>query len=248
MIQVRNLSLSFSGSPVLNNLSFDVPEKSIQVVLGKNGAGKSVLLKCISGLIPADSGTVSVGGIAAGRDLYFSDSANAQTRIAYVFQKGGLFDSMNVFENAAFGMRRKNLTEECIRDKVMSVIARVGLSGAEEKLPSELSGGMQKRVGLARALCLEPLYIMYDDPTAGLDPVLTDSIADMLLEIRDRDGITSIVVTHDVKFAGKISDSMAILYEGSFVFSGGKEEFFSKNNPFSQQFVDGSLEGPINIY
>ena len=246
MIEVRGAAVSFAQRTIFSDLSFSVPEKGVAVILGKNGSGKSVLLKAIAGLVPCSAGSITVGNVTAGPELYTGNAGS--TLISYVFQKGGLFDSMNVFENVAFGMRRKSLPEDRIGEKVLATLARVGLKGSETKLPSELSGGMQKRVGLARALCMEPSYILYDDPTAGLDPVLTDSIADMLLEIRQSDGITSVVVTHDLKFAGKIADSMIILYKGSFVFRGSRDEFLSEENLFARQFIRGELTGPVDIY
>ena len=171
-----------------------------------------------------------------------------QPSVAYVFQKGGLFDSLDVFENVAFGLRRRGVDEDRIRGIVESSLARVGLAGSESKLPSELSGGMQKRVGLARAVCFNPDIILYDDPTAGLDPVLSDSIADLILEIRGSFSSTSIVVTHDLKLVEKIADRVALLYGGRIVFEGSGEEFFRADDPFARQFIAGDIDGPIDIY
>jgi phospholipid/cholesterol/gamma-HCH transport system ATP-binding protein len=242
MIEVSDLSVSFSSTPVFSGIACSVPTGTTSVVIGKNGSGKSVFLKAIAGLLPY-KGSISVGGQRPGSDLYAA--GGEESVLAYVFQKGGLFDSMNVFENAAFGMRRRHINEDFIVSTVSSVLDRVGLKGSELKLPSELSGGMQKRVGLARALCLNPSYILYDDPTAGLDPVLTDSIADLLLLLKAETGVTSIVVTHDMKFAGKIADSVLILNKGSFVFNGSGEEFLSELDPFARQFLRGETAGPV---
>jgi phospholipid/cholesterol/gamma-HCH transport system ATP-binding protein len=242
MIDVAGVTVAFDGVTVLDDIFLRVPSGKTGVVLGKNGTGKSVLLKTIAGLIPCRKGSVSVSSLP--------DRSGVESRpvpFAYVFQKGGLFDSMDVFDNAAFGMRRRGISEDEVEAKVLSTLERVGLKGSERKLPSELSGGMQKRVGLARALCLDPGVILYDDPTAGLDPVLTDSIAELLLEARDVNSVTSLVVTHDIKFAGKIADDVFLLYKGRFVFSGPGDLFFSRENPYASQFIKGDLDGPIDL-
>ncbi|HPM35897.1 MAG TPA: ATP-binding cassette domain-containing protein, partial [Spirochaetota bacterium] len=165
--------------------------------------------------------------------------------IGYVFQKGGLFDSMNLFENVAFPLRRKGIAESEIPDIVFYNLRRVGLEGSEEKFPTELSGGMQKRAGIARVLAMKPKVILYDDPAAGLDPVLTDSIADLILEIRETEKTTSLIVTHDMKFAEKIADKIVLLDSMQIVFYGDKNNFFSLEDPFAYQFVKGEIEGPI---
>lgn len=242
MIHVEGLNVSFGEKLVLDDIFLRVPSGRIGVVLGKNGAGKSVLLKAIAGLVPYQRGTVNVVSHPEKKEIPALGAP-----LAYVFQKGGLFDSMDVFDNVAFGMRRLGVEEDAVNSTVSSILERVGLKGSEHKLPSELSGGMQKRVGLARALCLDPGVVLYDDPTAGLDPVLTDSIADLMLEVRDRNAVTSLVVTHDIKFAGKIADDVFLLYRGRFVFSGAADLFFSKENPFAAQFIEGALDGPIDL-
>ncbi len=247
MITVNNLTKKFADKVIINNITFETKAKGITVVLGKNGSGKSVLLKCIAALLPFEGGSIQISGENVSKDMYYKRIGD-KTHSAYVFQRGGLFDSMTVFDNVAFGMRRRDIGEDSILEKVTLSLKSVGLTGAENKLPSELSGGMQKRVGLARALCMNPRVILYDDPTAGLDPILTDSIADLVLDIRDKDSVTSIVVTHDLKFAEKIADSVILLYGGMTVFNGRKEDFFSKQDDFARQFIEGDIEGPIDIY
>jgi len=212
------------------------------VILGKNGSGKSVLLKIAAGLLVPDSGEVLFDGKKISSEDYFR--AN-KLSIGYVFQKGGLFDSMNLFDNVAFPLRRKGLTENEIPDIVLYNLRRVGLEGSEEKFPTELSGGMQKRAGIARVLAMKPKVILYDDPAAGLDPVLTDSIADLILEIRETEKTTSLIVTHDMKFAEKIADEIVLLDSSQIVFYGDKNKFFSLEDPFAHQFVKGEIEGPI---
>ncbi|MDA3901734.1 MAG: ATP-binding cassette domain-containing protein [Spirochaetes bacterium] len=247
MISVKDLSISFADVNVINKISFDVPEKEVLVVLGKNGSGKSVLLKCIAALLPFQSGKVCINDVEVSAQLY-EDRSTERSLLGYVFQKGGLFDSMTVAENIAFGMRRRNFEETTIKERISSVLVSVGLEGSDDKSPSELSGGMQKRVSLARSLCLEPGVILYDDPTAGLDPVLTDSIADLILSIRDSASITSVIVTHDLNFAHKVADSVILLYNGEAVCNMTVSEFFSKDNEYARQFIEGAEDGPIDLF
>ncbi len=248
MIAVNNLHLSFDNKVVLENITFTVEKTGITVVLGKNGSGKSVLLKCIAGLLKFKQGTVTIESEPVSEEMYYTSGENVKTHAAYVFQKGGLFDSMTVYENIAFGMRRKNIDEQTISDTVMDTLSKVGLDGAHTKYPSELSGGMQKRVGLARSLCLNPMVILYDDPTAGLDPVLTDAIADLVLEIREREQVTSVVVTHDLAFAKKIADNIVLLHGSHTVYNGPKSVFFEKRDEYSRQFIEGDIDGPIDMF
>jgi len=225
MINIQNLKVSFGDNLVLNDISLDISEGETLVVMGKNGAGKSVLLKTIAGLIDNYVGVIEIKGVDI---LSFSELDKKS--LSYVFQKGGLFDSMNVFDNVAFGLKIQNIEENEVEKRVNDAITRVGLKDAKYKLPSELSGGMQKRVGLARAICLDNQIILYDDPTAGLDPILCDSIADLILEIREALKTTSVVVTHELSVVKKIADKVALLYNGEIVFYGNKENFFSKKD------------------
>jgi phospholipid/cholesterol/gamma-HCH transport system ATP-binding protein len=155
---------------------------------------------------------------------------------------------MNVFDNIAFAMRRKGVDETAIAERIASLLRRVDLAGTEQKLPSELSGGMQKRVGLARALCQDPEIILYADPTAGLDPILSDSIADLILDIRQSYSATSLIATHDLKVARKIADLILLIYDGRLVFQGAPDEFFGDKSDYARQFVRGDIEGPIDIF
>jgi phospholipid/cholesterol/gamma-HCH transport system ATP-binding protein len=242
LIEIKSASISFGKKNVLQNVSVKSEIMSNTVILGKNGSGKSVLLKIAAGLLVPDSGEVLFDGKKISHEDYFR--AN-KLSIGYVFQKGGLFDSMNLFDNVAFPLRRKGLTENEIPDIVLYNLRRVGLEGSEEKFPPELSGGMQKRAGIARVLAMKPKVILYDDPAAGLDPVLTDSIADLILEIRETEKTTSLIVTHDMKFAEKIADEIVLLDSSQIVFYGDKNKFFSLEDPFAHQFVKGEIEGPI---
>ncbi len=245
MIKAENINVKFGYNHVLKDISLHIKPGVTYVILGKNGAGKSVLLKCLSGLIENYNGKIEIEGIKADNNFYYRDE---NTLVSYVFQKGGLFDSLNVYDNTAFGMRRKRLSEEEIKLNVNEALTAVGLSGNEEKLPSELSGGMQKRVGLARAICMRPKVIMYDDPAAGLDPILTDQIANLMIDIKNRYNVTSVVVTHDLKLAQKIADDIILIYDGKAAFEGTNSDFFSKQNDFARQFIEGDTNGPINIY
>ncbi len=245
MIRVRDLKIAFEGKTVIDHVTLTIEEGELVVLLGKNGSGKSVLLKAMTGLIPGFEGDVEI----MGKDPRDQSRAEGQgTPIGYVFQKGGLFDSLNVFDNTAFGLRRRGVDETEIDRVVRDSLNRVGLGGNEAKLPSELSGGMQKRVGLARVVCLKPSVILYDDPTAGLDPVLSDSIADLLLSIRREYRTTSLVATHDLKVAEKIADRILLLYQGKIVFDGPGGEFFHGFNAYASQFRSGDIEGPIDIF
>ena len=232
MIKVSSLTLELGGRVILDNLGFELDPGQTLVVLGKNGSGKSVLLKTIAGLITGFTGTI--------------DTGNAKT--AYVFQKGGLFDSIDVFRNVAFPLRNSGLADEQIEEVVTGSLESVGLKNVQGKFPSELSGGMQKRVGLARALVQGAQIILYDDPTAGLDPILSDAIADLMNDIRRKTGAASVVATHDLKVAQKIADSVMLIYTGRPVFYGSAADFFSKGDGFARQFIEGDIEGPIDVY
>jgi phospholipid/cholesterol/gamma-HCH transport system ATP-binding protein len=247
MIDVRDLRITFGNKTVIDGIDLSVPGGSTLVLMGKNGAGKSVILKALSGLIGYE-GTIELNGTDI-RELYRDRTGRAGgLRVAYVFQKGGLFDSMSVFDNVAFGLRRLGEPEESIAELVAGSLARVGLRGSESRLIAELSGGMQKRVGIARAVCMSPNIIFFDDPTAGLDPILSDSIADLMLEVKRSLNTTSITVTHDAAVARKVADSIALLYGGKIVHRGESAGFFSGDNPYARQFIEGEIEGPIDIF
>ena len=244
MIKVDNLTLELGGRIILENLSFELNAGKTMVVLGKNGSGKSVLLKTIAGLIEGYTGTISIENRGSDRET----AGEPGRKIAYVFQKGGLFDSIDVFGNVAFPLRNSGFTEERIGEIVTGSLESVGLKNAGGKFPSELSGGMQKRVGLARALVQGADNILYDDPTAGLDPILSDAIADLINEIRRKTGAAAIVATHDLKVAEKIADSVMLIYTGRPVFYGSAQDFFSRGDGFARQFIEGDIEGPIDVY
>jgi len=251
MISVKNLSVSFFNRVIIDDISFRVNQGETLAIMGKNGSGKSVILKSIAGLINEFSGEIQLNGKSI-KELFTQSrkplkNENEHCVMSYVFQKGGLFDSIDVFDNTAFGLRRMGVSEEEVFSRVISAIERVGLKGSESKLPSELSGGMQKRVGIARAVCMRPEVILYDDPTAGLDPILSDSIADLMIEIKRSINTASIVVTNDLKVAKKTADRIALVYSGKFVCYVKTDDFFSEMDAYSRQFIRGEIEGPIDI-
>jgi len=254
MIELKKTSVSFQKNKILDGVDLSVSESETLVLLGKNGSGKSVLLKLIAGLNPNFSGEIFINKLSLEKFYFNRDNSSNRLNkseddisLSYVFQKGGLFDSMTAYENVAFGLERMNLDKDLIEKRVNSSLERVGLKESSLKLPSELSGGMQKRVGLARAICINPSIILYDDPTAGLDPVLSDSIADLLLEIQKSYKTTSIVVTHDLKVTEKVADKIALLYDGNIVFYGSKDNFFSMQNEYAVQFIEGRESGPMTL-
>ena len=224
MIVLEDVSKAFGANRVLREASLTVLRGEAVVILGASGSGKSVTLKTINGLIPPDSGRVEVLGHRV------DESGERQLiplrrQVSYLFQGGALFDSMSVFDNLAFPMREHlDQTAEQLDERVRSLLEMVQLEGVGDKMPSELSGGMRKRVALARALALEPEIILYDEPTTGLDPVTGDAIADLILDLDRRLGVTSVIVTHDIPLTRKVADRVVFLSEGAFIFSGDVEE------------------------
>jgi phospholipid/cholesterol/gamma-HCH transport system ATP-binding protein len=215
------------------------------VVIGGSGSGKSVLLKHIIGLLKPDIGTVVIDGIEL-PDLDEKHLNEARKRFGMLFQSAALFDSMSVWENVGFGLQRHtHLTGAEIKDIAVRKLKMVGLGGVEDIMPSELSGGMRKRVGLARAIAMEPEILLYDEPTTGLDPIMADSINNLIVEMRERLKVTSIAITHDMKSAYKIADKIAMLYNGLIIDVGTPDEIRDSSDPVIRQFVSGSAIGPI---
>ncbi len=247
IIELKDLHKSFKRQKVLDGLSLAVPQGKITVIIGRSGSGKSVLLKHIIGLIKPDSGQVLVGGQDITR-MDDHDLNGLRRRFGMLFQDAALFDSMNVGDNVAFPIREHaRLGGEQLRRLVAEKLALVGLSGVEEKMPNELSGGMRKRAGLARAIALEPEIMLYDEPTTGLDPLLTDAINRLIKETGQRLGITSVVISHDIAGAFAMADQIAMLYQGRIIASGPPEELKLSENPVVQQFIHGRAEGPIEV-
>lgn len=249
MIEIKHLQKSFGTRQVLADVNLTIPDGKVTTILGGSGTGKSTLIKCMMRLQDATGGQILVGG----RDITkITDPvrlAVIRRHFGYLFQEGALFDSMTVGENVAFGL--EYLTDTPKADYPRIVKEKLAMVGLQEEVaqlnPSELSGGMRKRVSLARVLAVSPQCILYDEPTTGLDPIMSDIISDLILEMKRKIGVTSIVITHDMRSAFKISDYIAFLYEGRIMLHGTPEEFKKTNNPYVRQFVDGSSSGPIQM-
>lgn len=235
-IKVENLTKEFDGRKVLDNISFNVEEGEILSIVGFSGSGKSTILKILCGLLKADSGNI--------------DISNGD--VAMVFQYSALFDSLNVFDNISFALQeRKEFKNKYTQDELKEIVAKslrtVGLSGIEDKFPHELSGGMQKRVSLARAIVTKPKFILYDEPTAGLDPIASTVIEDYILRLRDETKATSIIVTHQMSTIKRCSDRVIMLYDGHIVYRGTPSDLLKQNTPYTKQFVSASMDGPMKI-
>ena len=246
-IQINNLHKSFENPPVLKGVNLEIKQGESIVIIGQSGCGKSVLLKNMIWLLQPDKG-----------DIIF-DNANLSTmsskeinklrrRFGMLFQSAALFDSLTVEENVGLGLRESwQYTSLEIKDLVNEKLALVGLNGANEKYPSELSGGMRKRVGLARAIAHNPEVILYDEPTTGLDPISADMIDDLIVDLYRKLKVTSVAVTHDMKSAFKIADRIVMLYQGKIEFDGSPDEIKVTDNEVVQQFITGSATGPIQV-
>ncbi len=247
MIILDRLSKSFNGIKVLDDLNIKFEDNKITVVIGRSGGGKSVMLKHIIGLMKPDSGRVLIGGIDINL-LKKKELNEIRKKFGMVFQDGALLDSLNVFENAAFPLRRHlKISEKEIKERVFSVLEDVGLEGQDKKMPSEISGGMRKRVGVARALILNPEIMLFDEPTTGLDPIMSDVINNLIISMHSKFNFTGIIISHDISGAYKTGDIIAMLYEGKIIESGAPEDFKNSVNPVVKQFISGSMEGPIAI-
>ncbi len=245
MIEVKKVTKSFNGRMVLNELNLEVAKGETLVIIGRSGCGKSVLLKHMIGLIKPDSGEILVDGIHV-TDLSSKDLNSLRLRFGMVFQSSALFDSMTVEENVGFSLiEHTGLSEKAIRERVEESLELVGLKGIQELRPSELSGGMKKRVALARAICIRPEIVLYDEPTTGLDPIMADAINDLIIELNHKLKITSLAVTHDMTSAYKIATRIAMMYHGSIVHIGVPQEIRATKDPIVQQFITGSAVGPI---
>ncbi len=238
VVVVNNVHKSFGGLRVLNGISLSVNAGETLVILGRSGTGKSVLLKTIIALLDPDKGDVTVYGHNL-HQLNERARLSARAGIGYVFQGAALFDSLTVLENVGFAMYQQRRPMAEIREEVLKRLDMVGLTDAVDKVPSELSGGMQKRVGLARAIIGEPKLILYDEPTTGLDPLTTDVINRIILRLRRKLGVTSIVVTHDIKSAYTIADRIIMLDQGVIVAEGTPDHIQNSNNVWVQNFITG---------
>jgi phospholipid/cholesterol/gamma-HCH transport system ATP-binding protein len=238
-IEVKNLNKSFGTKEVLKGLSLKVEKGKSMVIIGGSGSGKSVLIKTIIGILTYDSGQILLNG----REIRPED----KSKFGVLFQGGALFDSLPVWHNVSFGAIQKlKLREHAAKELAERKLKSVGLSREVMDLyPVELSGGMQKRVALARAIALDPEFIFFDEPTSGLDPIMSDVINNLIVECSKELGATTITISHDMNSVKKIADSVAMVYNKSIIWSGKKEEIFSSDNPYLDQFVNGKAEGPI---
>ncbi len=245
-ITIIDLHKSLRDKNVLEGINLDVRKGEILSIIGKSGSGKSVLLKHIIGIFKPDRGDIIIDGIQYTGSSE-KERISIESRIGILFQGAALFDSMNIYDNIAFGMRRKKISEEEIGKQIPEILRQVGLKDVEDKMPSELSGGMQKRAGLARSIAIRPEIMLYDEPTTGVDPITGGAVDRLIVDMRNTYGITSVVVTHDIKSACRISDRIAMLHNGRIIFNGSPEEIKKTTNPYVQQLIEGKAHGPINI-
>jgi phospholipid/cholesterol/gamma-HCH transport system ATP-binding protein len=240
MIRIINLYKSFGTKQVLQGVNLDIYDGETITIMGSSGEGKTVLLKNIIGLMKPDRGSIIVDGT----DITKVDNRtlrNVQKKFGYLFQGSALFDSMNVFENVAFGLRHQNLSYEELTKKVKLYLSYVGLEGIENMYPSELSGGMKKRVALARAVAYNPQYILYDEPTTGLDPQTAETITDLIISLQKKLNVTSVVVTHDLKAAIKVSHRIAFLSKGKIVAIEEPKKILNSQEPLIKEFVSAAM-------
>src|ERR1041385_4376521 len=239
MIEVRNLRKSFGTNCILDGITFQIEKGESLVIIGRSGGGKSVLLKHLIGLLQPDAGEVLIDG----ENIVPMDERQllqVRQKFGMVFQQAALFDSMTVEENVGFALlRERAMPEDKVKEKVCEMLEMVDLPGTQEKKPAELSGGMRKRVGLARAIVYEPESLFYDEPTTGLDPIVSDSIDKLIERVRDRLHVTSVVVTHDMRSARRLGQRILMLHDKKIYASGTADEIFDSKDPIVRRFIDG---------
>tara|TARA_Y100000996_G_scaffold208078_1_gene163279 strand:- start:4255 stop:4983 length:729 start_codon:yes stop_codon:yes gene_type:complete len=239
MIKVKGIRKSFSNKNILKDISFDVSNGDSIAIIGQSGTGKSVLLKHLNGLLKPDFGNVSVNNVIINKVPY-NDLQVIRKKMAMVFQFGALFDSMNVGDNIELAIRSvTNLSSKNILNRIDKSLDLVELSNVKHLMPSEISGGMKKRVGIARAIAINPEYILYDEPTTGLDPITTDKINRLIKKVSEKKKVTSIIVTHDMKTLQFVSNKVIMLHEGNIIFNDSTDMLFKSNDKFIKYFVKG---------
>jgi len=247
MIELINLHKSFGKNHVLRGVNLKVEKGESMVVIGGSGSGKSVLLKHIIGVLKPDDGAVLIDAIDIAK-LKENELYEVRKKFGMLFQGAALFDSLSVWENVSFALMRQNkISEKGAKAIAIEKLRMVGLVGVEDLMPSELSGGMKKRVGLARAIAHEPEILLYDEPTTGLDPIMADAINELIIEMKQHLSVTSVAITHDMNSAYKIADRIAMLYEGRIIEVGTPDDIKNTKNPIVKQFITGSALGPIKI-
>lgn len=240
LIEFRGVQKAFGSKVVYRDLNLDIHEEEVITIIGGSGQGKSVMLKMLIGLLDIDAGTIYFDGQKIS-GMTEEEYAPVRRRMAMLFQAGALFDSLNTKENVAYGLREQtDMTEREISERVRESLEYVGLPGTEETWPNDLSGGMKKRVSLARALAMRPEVLLYDEPTTGLDPVNVTRIADLIQHLNDELDVTSVVVTHDMDTALAISDRIAMIHEGYVIFSGTPDELRASEDPRVRDFIEGN--------
>ncbi len=245
MIEITGLHKTFGGKKVLRGMNLTVDRGEIVVVIGQSGSGKSVLIKHMIGLLRPDSGEIIIDGVDI-CCLNAEEFQKLRRRFGMLFQGSALFDSLTVGQNVGFGVERyTDMSPEEQEKVVTESLAKVGLRGVEDLMPFELSGGMKKRVGLARAIAYRPEIILYDEPSTGIDPIRADAINDLIIQMKKDLGVTSVVITHDMVSAYKIADKIAMLYEGRIIEEGTPKEIENSKNEIVQQFIHGKAHGPI---
>ncbi len=247
MIKIIGLAKSFGSKKILNNVNLEIEKGMITVVIGRSGEGKSVLLKHIIGLLKPDAGHILLDGmdLTTLKDREFNE---ARKRFGMLFQGSALFDSMTVGENVGFPLKEHtDLDNVAIQDIVRQKLERVGLKNIEDMMPADLSGGMRKRVGLARAIVMDPEIVLFDEPTTGLDPIMSDSIAELILDTQRALKTTYILITHDIQLTYKVADKIAMLHEGRIIMEGSVDDFRTTKDPAVRQFLEGSSKGPIAV-
>jgi phospholipid/cholesterol/gamma-HCH transport system ATP-binding protein len=250
-IVLRDVRFAVDDREILKGITLDIQPREVLCVMGLSGSGKSTLTRCIAGLIRPTGGQILIDGKDI-TQMSESDLLEVRAKIGVVFQYAALFDSMNVFENIAFGILRgprrqenRKLSRVALMRTVAELLRAVGLPGIEKRMPNELSGGMRRRVGLARALATHPEIVLYDEPTSGLDPVTAASIDALILSTRDTQGVTSVVVSHDMGSIFRIADRILMIYEGQAQFYGTPDEIRETTDPIVRQFITGDVNGPI---
>ena len=240
MIEVKNLYKSYGEKGVLSDISLSVSHGQSLAVVGKSGAGKSVLLRCLIGLVKPDNGIIYVDNKLI-NTMNFSQLQKIRSSIGMVFQFGALFDSMTVGENISLALQKlTKLNENEIQQRVHNSLEEVDMAGTENLMPAELSGGMKKRVGIARAIAIKPTYLFYDEPTTGLDPVMTDSINRLIRKFQDTGEVTSVIITHEMRTVYDVADRVLLLHEGRIQYDGSPDTINNVDDPVVQQFITGN--------